>query len=817
VSFLLVAQRALTVPGWVKNALWRAAKTTPSLDLPFADSKSLVDAITGRQLISFARASSGTYTDSAGVLSTAVTNLVLGSADFSATHTALGNVTVSSDATVAPDGSLTADSVAGTSSTLNIKNWYKAVATTNTGTYTASVYLKADTQSIVLIRVNDNTGINGARQLINLSTGALLGGVGTDGTATGASSTISNAGNGWYRCTVTCTFNSALTSLQGPAVYHDGYTTSTSTKNYFAWGAQLEQSSTVGEYIPTGSTINSAPRFDHRITSTTTNLAIRSEEFDNATWVRTGLNAFGSGSVANAIAAPDGTVTGDLIEEDTSTGFHRVSQTLISGTISTGTYTASVYVKAAQRSRAYISLDDNATGEVTAGFATLTQAFTITTAGSWSGSTASIEDVGNGWFRISLTSTKGDGSSALTLRVGIAQVNVTTISYTGNGTAGLYVWGAQLVASDSNGRYVRTTAAAASFSTTESLGLLVEEQRTNLLLRSEEINDVAWTTLALNATVSANQTTAPNGATTADSIADDAVNNVHYIGQSVAVAAATTYTFSCFLRAGTSNFGYLSLSGGGPGWGDTFVVNLSTGVGNVQAGSFGSTSIQAFADGWYRVVVTKITTGSGSPQLRIGVAQSLSVTSYSGSGNTIFAWGAQLEAGATASSYIPTTTAAATRNADVVSITGTNFSSWYRQDEGTFYYEGTISQGLAGFPWLYSINDGTTSNDIGIYQFTNGVYGYTISGGVAATPDMSVLFSPVPGSLAKHALAVKTADSRAALNAALSVAQASTVMPVVNTLNIGRRTTGNRMTGTIRRLTYWPQALPGQLQAITQP
>ena len=179
------------------------------------------------------------------------------------------------------------------------------------------------------------------------------------------------------------------------------------------------------------------PRFDHRITSTTTNLAIRSEEFDNATWVQTGLNAFGSGSVANAIAAPDGTVTGDLIEEDTSTGFHRVSQTLISGTISTGTYTASVYVKAAQRSRAYISLDDNATGEVTAGFATLTQAFNITTAGSWSGSTASIEDVGNGWFRISLTSIKGDGSSALTLRVGIAQVSTTTISYTGNGTSGL--------------------------------------------------------------------------------------------------------------------------------------------------------------------------------------------------------------------------------------------------------------------------------------------------------------------------------------------------------------------------------------------
>jgi hypothetical protein len=75
----------------------------------------------------------------------------------------------------------------------------------------------------------------------------------------------------------------------------------------------------------------------------------------------------------------------------------------------------------------------------------------------------------------------------------------------------------------------------------------------------------------------------------------------------------------------------------------------------------------------------------------------------------------------------------------------------------------------------------------------------------------------VPGSTAKHALAVKALDTRAALNSTLSSAQLSTVMPVVNTLSIGQRVTGNRMTGTIKRLTYWPQRLPNStLQAITQ-
>jgi len=75
VSLLLVAQRALTVPGWVKDALWRRARAVPSLDLRFADNKSLVDAVTGQQLVTFTRASSGTFVDSAGTLQTAATNV----------------------------------------------------------------------------------------------------------------------------------------------------------------------------------------------------------------------------------------------------------------------------------------------------------------------------------------------------------------------------------------------------------------------------------------------------------------------------------------------------------------------------------------------------------------------------------------------------------------------------------------------------------------------------------------------------------------------------------------------------------------------
>ncbi len=641
-SYLLVAQRGLTVPGWVKDALWRAAKATPSLDLPFADSKSLVDAITGRQLISYARAGSGTYTDSTGTLRTAAVD---------------------------------------------------------------------------------------------------------------------------------------------------------------------------------------EPRFDHKITSTTTNLAIRSEEFDNATWVQTGLNAFGSGSVANAIAAPDGTVTGDLIEEDTSTGFHRVSQTLISGTISTGTYTASVYVKAAQRSRAYISLDDNATGEVTAGFATLTQAFTITTAGSWSGSTASIEDVGNGWFRISLTSTKGDGSSALTLHVGIAQVSTTTISYTGNGTAGLYVWGAQLVASDSNGRYVRTTAAAASFSTTGSLGLLVEEQRTNLLTYSENLT-LGFT--QQNTTVTSDATAAPDGTTTADLSVPNTTSASHAsFRTNITFAVSTSYALSVFVKpSGYTNFQLAFTSGfnNTNAWANFVLV----GGGSLGfTGTSGTAAIQALRDGWYRCSLVapsgaSATTG-GPAVLVLDSNRNSRDPSFAGDGiSGAFLWGAQLEAGATASSYIPTTTAAATRSADVAQITGTNFSSWYRQDEGTVYAEAlTQEYTVTTFPRVFSIDDGgAASSFIALVRGSNTRrWDYSVfANGTGQAVGLNNGISPSAGAVCRGAVIYRANDFTGATQGVLMNADTSGIVPTVNALGIGMQSNATlQFNGHIRRLTYWPQALPGQLQAITQP
>ena len=753
-----------------------AIPAKPSLDLNFARNKSLMDNVTGNNLVTFTRASTGTYTDSAGVLRTATTNLVLGSADFSATYTALGNVTVTSDATAAPDGSLTADSVAGTSSTLNIKNWYKNLATNSIGTYTASVYLKANTQSIVLIRINDNTGNNGARQLINLSTGALLSGVATDGTATGASSTISNAGNGWYRCTVTCTFNSAITSLQGPSVFHDGYTTSTSTNNYFAWGAQLEQSSTVGEYVSTTSAINSAPRFDHRITSSVTNLLLRSEEFNNAPWASQSTPPT---ITANTAVSPNETLTADTIT------FASTDSRLQSDTISFTAgvaYTFSIYAKAVGTSlnRFRLAFFDGAQQN--------SADFTVSNLT---------------WTRITAT------FIAANTAAGRAQIRNATDVLANS----LFFWGAQLEQSATVGPYVPTTTAAATSNTTESLGLLVEEPRINLLLRSEEFDNASWA--KVNVTTTANTTTAPNGTITADSVTPNTVTTLVYTQQNVTTTASTIYTWSVYVKANGFSWVFLDAFDGSNH--RTWFDIANGAVGTVEAGN--TSTIAAVGNGWYRCTLTRSSAG-GSTSYAVAIVSGNNSQSVTGnSSNGIYAWGAQLEAGSTVSSYIlnVNTPLGVTRNADVAQITGTNFSSWYRQDEGTVYVEGITQPVLSRFPADWSVHDGTDVNKIEAYNYTN-VYGCTVRKSGEPNTDPTLSLSPVSGAPYKKAIAIKASDYRVSAQGQQGASANPAFVPTVTEMRIGaNRTGGSAANATIKRLTYWKTRLPNaNLQRITQ-
>ena len=276
------AFRVAVAPGgalagpWVQNSLWTAARAVPSLDLRFADNKSLVDAVTGASLVTFTRASSGTFVGSDGVLRTAVTNLLLRSEEFDVTWGKPAGVTVTANTTQAPNGTQTADTLSGA---INIEhngtNLSQSITVTESKSYIFSIYVKSLTATTFSIRLRDNM----AASVITAVTPT----------------------SSWQR--VSCTLTTAIgaTALVARVGGADG--------DVAIWGAQLEQSSTVGEYIPTTSTINSAPRFDHNPTTgeslgllveeARTNVVTWSQDLSNADWGKAAATI-----VSTAVASP---------------------------------------------------------------------------------------------------------------------------------------------------------------------------------------------------------------------------------------------------------------------------------------------------------------------------------------------------------------------------------------------------------------------------------------------------------------------------------------------------------------------------------
>ncbi len=587
---------------WVRNPLWNAARSVPSLDLRFADNKSLVDATTGQNLVTFTRASSGTYVDSQGVIRTATTNLLLRSEEFDNAYWSKTNSTVTANATTAPNGTLTAEKLITNSGASGGRVNVSITATAGTPV-TLSCYAKQGETNIFSLFISD--GITGRAAEFNLTTGTV------SGTPTaGMTASIQPVGDGWYRCVATV----AGASLSGTTrslrivqnvVANDG------TSGLFIWGAQLEESSTVGEYIPTTSTINSAPRFDH------------------------------------------------------------------------------------------------------------------------------------------------------------------------NPTTG------------------------------ESLGLLVEESRTNLLVQSEDFL-TTWT-IHDGLTRTANQIVSPNGSTTADLLAGNGIS-VGYLEQPTASSnqfvSGTTYTYSVYLKkANTSTcltllIGNTFNSGGGN---PIATWNLDTGVPSFSNGAAGS--MTPVGNGWYRCVVTDTAT-----QTHTQNQQWLRMASASGD---VYAWGAQLEAGAFPTSYIPTTTAAVTRSADVASISGSNFSSWYRQDEGTVFGD-YLERAFSQTHQVVSVSNGTASERISMAINSSNVLDVgVISGGVDTfagnTPTLTAQAYRI-------GFAYKSDSSGVSANGSAVTDDSAVTLPTVSQLDIGARAGTNQvLNSTIRRLTYWPQRLPNStLQQITQ-
>ena len=542
---------------------------------------------------------------------------------------------------------------------------------------------------------------------------------------------------------------------------------------------------------------------DGVLQSAVTNLLLRSEEFDNASWTKTNSTV-----TANATTAPNGTLTADKLITNNTASSGRASVS-VTAAVTGSPATLSCFAKQGETSVFGLFISDGVTGRA-ADFDLITGTVSGTPT---AGMTASIEAVGDGWYRCVATVTSITGTTR-SLRV------VQTV-VANDGIKGLYIWGAQFEETSTVGEYIPTTSVINSAprfdhnpTTGESLGLLVEEARTNLLVRSEEFDNAGWT--KIRSTISTNATLAPNGTTTADKfIEDTTASNTHIMVQGASVASGTIYTATFYLKAGERNSIYLSLSVSFAGGTDA-LFNASTGV----ATNLGVTScsMTLVNNGWYRCVATATANATGTGNFNL-YSYNGSTIVYTGDGTSgLFLWGAQLEAGASPTSYIPTVAATVTRAADVASITGTAFSSFYNQTEGTFYWEGVIDSALpsGSFGQFFDFRaDG--SNRLSLYwnpTTTNNVGLFVMTGGVTQVTTQHSLGTNAQSKLSG---AYKVNDFASSLSGSVVQTDTSGTLPTSTVASIGSAgATGVLGQQRIRRLTFWPIRLPNPtLQAIT--
>jgi hypothetical protein len=359
--------------------------------------------------------------------------------------------------------------------------------------------------------------------------------------------------------------------------------------------------------------------------------------------------------------------------------------------------------------------------------------------------------------------------------------------------------------------------------TGECLGLLVEEQRSNLVTYSESFD--SWTTG--NVDVGINTTTAPDGTQNAESLIerDQNYSGGAYRRNNVTIGSAYSgqLSYSVFLKSAEVTTVGLIIDI--PELGDPRAnVNLTSST-TSGSGTNSTYKVESFLNGWKRVSVTSTNSLSdytGTFAVGIYLNGYVGFDNTGNYGDKVYVWGAQLEAGAFPTSYIPRPDAStATRNPDSVSMIGDNFSDWYNQSEGSVRIlakTNRIYSGSNQFPYSMQIDDGTGSNRIAV---DNGVLSSTIRQLLSVWENGSSVGNNL-GNLQNVnglpcAFAYKTNDL-AFVNGAgtLFTDDNAPIATTMNRLQIGSGS-GGRLGGTISKLSYYPTRLTNaQLQNLTK-
>ena len=347
-------------------------------------------------------------------------------------------------------------------------------------------------------------------------------------------------------------------------------------------------------------------------------------------------------------------------------------------------------------------------------------------------------------------------------------------------------------------------------------GLLIEESRSNLMLYSEDFRNTTdagstrpWSYVRCG--VTANSTASPDGTNNADALVEDSsASSTHYLQQFITKNALNiAYTFTCYVKKGSRDFVQFWIpgtSGGSNGVRATF--DLATGAVGTSAtiGSgwtLGAATISPAANGFYRCSLS-FTSGTETTLFAWVMpctSTSLSSVFYTGNGsNSLYVWGAQLEAGASPTSYIgPTTTAAVTRNADVATITGTNFSDFWQAVKSGASVLATPST-VSGIRPLVQFDDNTANEIIALRGNTTNPELYIVDGGAPqAQIDAGTIAANTAYSLTGW---WDTNDCKARKDSGAVVIDTTATIPTVTQMRIGSDGT-NYLNGTLATINYY--------------
>ncbi len=537
------------------------------------------------------------------------------------------------------------------------------------------------------------------------------------------------------------------------------------------------------------------------------NALVRSQELDTS-WTATEVTV-----TANDTTAPDGTSTADRVTVNAAATNHYVQQFPAAIITNTNMAITSAWVKKGTGTDwfafsngahfAYFNVNTGATGSVGGG-----------------GST-SITDAGNGWWLCKWIQLSD--ADVVRLRVAASDGD-----FDGPDAAYHWYWGVQCKrypVNDAGGYtyatgYLATTAAAKYDLPYEwdvsnvSQGILIEEQRINLLLRSQEFG-TTWTTSTVD--VTANATAAPDGVTTADLVAEQASGGSTYLIYQTITGTAAAYTLSVFAKAGGRNFVQVYFN-------ETtdhgVSADLSNGTIGTTTGTITSSSISNAGNGWYRITITKTLTAA-TWYCVVGLASSDTAirASYASAGGTgAYLWGAQAELGAFPTSPIHTIAATVTRAADDITLPSSGFP--LSTTAHTLVVAASVpSPEVVDYLTTIDNYDASSNHALAVRMSGTNITGYS-RGGAGNTWDGGNTANAITyGTAFKAAIAVAANDGAVVLNGGTVVTDSTITVPSSATqMEFGnfRDGIGVFYTLHLRQVTYLARrATDGEIQTRT--